>query len=89
MNKEITENITASGEELIDIIGVRFRDAGKVYYFSPGELTVNENDRVIVDTARGIEYGFAASGNEKVPASKIVPPLRPVIRIADARDTER
>ena len=89
MNNQITENITASGEELIEIIGVRFRDAGKVYYFSPGELTVNENDRVIVDTARGTEYGFAASGNEKVPASKIVPPLRPVIRIADERDTER
>ena len=68
---------------------MRFRDGGKVYYFAPGTNQVNPGDPVIVETARGLEYGFAPTGNEIVPASKIVPPLRPLIRVATQKDTER
>ncbi|MBR5680828.1 MAG: stage 0 sporulation family protein [Clostridia bacterium] len=71
------------------MVGVRFRDGGKVYYFAPGQNTVQAGDPVIVETARGVEYGFAASGNEFVPSSKIVPPLRPLIRVATDKDTDR
>ncbi len=72
-----------------DIVGVRFREGGKVYYFAPGTNQVNAGDPVIVETARGLEFGFAASGNETVPLSKIVPPLRPLIRVAEKKDVER
>ena len=89
MNNEITENTVAEISDTTEIIGVRFRDAGKVYYFAPGAIKVSENDRVIVETARGVEYGFVATENKFVPTSTIVPPLRPVIRIADESDTER
>ena len=75
--------------ETAEIVGVRFRDGGKIYYFAPGTNTVNEGDPVIVETARGIEFGFAATGNETVPQSKIVPPLRPLIRVASKKDIER
>ena len=75
--------------EKTEIIGVRFRDAGKVYYFAPGEVKVNTGDNVIVETARGMEYGFVAEGNHLVDSAKIVPPLRPVVRAADEKDAER
>lgn len=81
-NKEFSQDKT-------EIVGVKFRDAGKVYYFAPGELEINQGDCVIVETARGVEYGFVAEGNSFVPSNKIVPPLRPVIRIADEKDRER
>lgn len=91
MNKEYieNENKTEVQPEMTEIIGVRFRDAGKVYFFAPGDNKISEGDCVIVETARGTEYGFVSAGNNMVPTSKIVPPLRPVIRIADEKDTER
>ena len=92
MNNQNTENINASDAALpekVEIIGVKFRDAGKVYYFDPGEIKVTPNDRVIVETTRGIEYGFVTCENKEVPSDKIVPPLRSVIRIATDDDTER
>ena len=92
MNNQNTENINVSGAALpkkVEIIGVKFRDAGKVYYFDPGEIKVTPNDRVIVETTRGIEYGFVTCENKEVPSDKIVPPLRSVIRIATDDDTER
>ncbi len=46
---------------MVKVIGVRFRTAGKVYFFNPGELESNKNDHVIVETARGIEYGTVVS----------------------------
>ena len=76
-------------DEVCEIVGVRFRDGGKVYYFAPGQNRVNPDDPVIVETARGVEFGFAASGNETVPASKITPPLRPLIRVANQKDVDR
>ncbi|MBQ8187678.1 MAG: stage 0 sporulation family protein [Clostridia bacterium] len=74
---------------MTEIIGIRYRNAGKVYYFAPGEFKVRTDDCVIVETQRGLEYGYVAVANSMVPTESIVPPLRPVIRIADESDRER
>lgn len=71
---------------MITVIGVRFRTAGKIYYFDPAGLTIKTGDHVIVETARGIEYGYVVLGNREVDESKVVPPLKPVIRMATAED---
>lgn len=68
------------------VIGVRFRNAGKVYYFSPGKLNIPKGKHVIVETARGVEYGYVVVGTKEVEASKVVQPLKPVLRIATAED---
>ena len=75
--------------EKTEIIGVRFRGTGKVYYFSPQGITAKEGDHVVVETARGLEFGEVMIGNKQVPTSEIVPPLRPVLRIANQNDFER
>ncbi len=71
------------------VVGVRFRGAGKVYYFDPGELKISRGEHVIVETARGIEYGYAAGGLMEVPYKKVTQPLRRVLRIATEDDRER
>ena len=68
------------------IIGVRFRRAGKVYYFDPGELDIKKGDNVIVETARGVEYGHVVCGVCDIEDEKVVQPLKPVIRVATAED---
>ncbi len=87
--KEAIVPISVDAEGNCEIIGVRFKDAGKVYYFSPEGLDVKDNKCVIVETARGAEYGFVSEGNRKVPASEIVQPLRRVVRIATEHDREQ
>ncbi|MCI8429495.1 MAG: stage 0 sporulation family protein [Lachnospiraceae bacterium] len=71
------------------VIGVRFRRAGKIYYFSPGKLEIDTNDHVIVETARGVEYGHVVIGSKEVEDDKVVQPLKPVIRLATAWDDEQ
>jgi cell fate regulator YaaT (PSP1 superfamily) len=71
---------------MVTVIGVRFRTAGKVYYFDPAGRDIKIGDHVIVETARGIEYGFVVLGNRDVDDSRVVPPLKPVIRMATAED---
>ncbi|MCL2531992.1 MAG: stage 0 sporulation family protein [Oscillospiraceae bacterium] len=68
------------------IIGVRFREIGRVYYFDPGEYDVNKGDRVIVETARGVECGEVAQGRTEVPDEEIKKPLKPLLRIATEQD---
>lgn len=68
------------------IIGVRFRRAGKVYYFAPGDLEINKGDNVIVETARGVEYGNVVCGIKDIDDEKVVQPLKPVIRVATEED---
>ena len=53
---------------MAEVIGVRFKQVGKVYYFDPGKLEIASGDEVIIDTAKGAEYGFCAEGNHPVPA---------------------
>lgn len=71
------------------VIGVRFRTAGKIYFFDPKNYNIKRGDHVIVETARGIEYGTVVSGVNSVRDEKVVQPLKPVIRIATERDDEQ
>lgn len=75
-----------SDDETTEIIGVRFKEAGKVYFFAPCGVKVSASDCVIVETARGLEFGFVASVNRWAPNAEIVSPLRPVVRIATKED---
>ena len=89
MEKEIKKTENTPLPEKTEIIGVKFREAGKIYYFSPGKLKINAGEHVIVETARGVEYGFVAQGNRMVDSSKIVLPLRTALRVATSDDTDR
>ena len=75
-------------EEQFEVVGIRFRGAGKVYYFSPNGIDFSEGDHAVLDTVRGMEYGEVAHGNIMVNASEIVQPLKPVLRKATAEDDE-
>ena len=71
---------------MVKIVGVRFRNAGKVYYFDPKNYKIRPEDHVIVETARGIEYGTVIGGVRSVSEEAVVQPLKPVIRVATAED---
>jgi len=71
---------------MVTVVGVRFKRAGKIYYFSPGEIDIKTGDDVIVETARGIEFGNAVIGSKDVEDNKIVMPLKGVIRKATDDD---
>lgn len=68
------------------VVGVRFKKAGKIYYFGPNGLDLNEEDHVIVETARGVEFGDVVVASKEVPDEEIVPPLKSVIRKATEED---
>ena len=74
---------------MIKVIGVRFRTSGKIYFFSPGGLELKAGDKVIVETARGVEFGSVVTGIKEVPDDQISQPLKPVIRIATQDDVRR
>lgn len=74
---------------MIKVIGVRFRRAGKVYFFDPGELEINKGDHVIVETARGVEFGSVVLGLREVEEDMVIQPLKPVLRVATADDVRR
>lgn len=74
---------------MVKVIGVRFRTAGKIYFFDPMKFDIKKNDHVIVETARGIEYGTVVSDPREVPEDKVIQPLKPVLRIANAKDDEQ
>ncbi len=90
-NQNINENIITADElpAEIEVVGVKFKAAGKTYYFSPEGMKFALEDKVIVRTARGIEFGFVAAENKIVPSSEIVPPLRSVERMATEEDVQR
>lgn len=71
------------------IIGVRFRSAGKIYFFDPLDFEVKRNDHVIVETARGIEYGTVVGDIREVDDSEVTQPLKPVLRVATKKDDEQ
>ena len=74
---------------MIKIIGVRFRNVGKVYYFDSKALDIKMGDHVIVETARGVEYGMVVLGPKEVEESRIVQPLKEVIRVATPKDKSK
>lgn len=71
---------------MVKVVGVRFKAAGKVYYFDPGDFEIELNSYVIVETARGVEFGQVVIGIREVPDEDIVAPLKKVIRVADEDD---
>lgn len=73
---------------MVNVIGVRFRRAGKIYYFDPAEFDIEQGDNVIVETARGVEYGKVVLGRRNIEDDKIIQPLKPVIRRATPEDDE-
>lgn len=73
---------------MVKVIGVRFRKAGKVYYFDPLDFDIRQGSHVIVETARGVEYGFVVLAPKEVEDDTVVQPLKPVIRPATAEDDE-
>ncbi|UCC17355.1 MAG: stage 0 sporulation family protein [Dehalococcoidales bacterium] len=74
---------------MAEVVGVRFKQAGKIYYFDPGDLGLEVNDYVVVETARGLELGHVVIAPGQVVDSEIENPLKPVVRKADAEDIER
>ena len=71
------------------VIGVRFRTAGKIYYFDPLKYNIKKGDHVIVETARGMEFGTVVADPKEVEDDKVVQPLKPVLRVANERDIEQ
>lgn len=74
---------------MVKVIGVRFRTAGKIYFFDPGKLEIKRGSHVIVETARGIEYGTVVGEPREVEDDQVVQPLKAVLRIATERDDEQ
>lgn len=74
---------------MVKIIGVRFRTAGKIYFFDPAKFLIKRGDHVIVETARGVEYGTVVGDPRMVEDDKVVQPLKPVLRVATKRDDEQ
>ncbi len=87
---KITETKAVNAEsETVEVIGINFREAGKIYYFAPGKHKFSLGERVIVETARGVEIGTVKIGNKFVPVSEIVPPLKEITRPATKEDMAR
>ena len=80
---------TIQEDYMAEVIGVRFKEVGKVYYFDPDNKQFKQNDTVIVETSRGIECGKVAIPNKEVPDDQIVHPLKKVIRTATKEDKRR
>ncbi len=74
---------------MIKVVGIRFRTAGKIYFFDPLHFDIKRGENVIVETARGIEFGTAVSDAREVEDDKVIQPLKPVLRIANERDKEQ
>lgn len=87
---DVVDDSAASDESgPVLVVGVRFRKSGKIYYFSPNQLDLSQGDSVIVETARGVEFGTIVCGPKEIPVSEVVLPLKPVIRKATPEDFER
>ena len=74
---------------MVKVIGVRFRTAGKIYFFDPGRFHIKKGNHVIVETARCFEYGTVVSDPKEMEEDKIIQPLKPVLRIATPKDEEQ
>lgn len=71
---------------MYNVVGVRFKKAGKIYYFDPGDFSIQKGDNVIVETVRGVEYGKVVTARKQVEEHDVVLPLKKVVRIADQKD---
>lgn len=89
MTENKNTDIENALSEAAEIVGISFREAGKIYYFSPGKLKLSLGDSVIVETARGVEFGTVKVPNKMIPTKDIVSPLKPVTRLATVEDIEK
>ncbi len=91
MSEEIINNEPreVSDNTQTEVVGINFREAGKVYYFAPGEFRLKAGEHVIVETARGVELGTVKLGNKMISSDKIVSPLKPISRVATAEDLDK
>ena len=80
------EEILTLPQEDVEVVDIQFRPGQKIYFFDPDGVTYNPGDHVIMDTARGAEYGICTGGNHKIPPKDVVAPLRKIIRLATAQD---
>ena len=83
------ETTAKNSSQLYTVVGVRFKRAGKIYYFDPNGLDLHMEQEVIVETARGLEYGSVKIGPKAVDQEAITPPLKKVLRVATAKDREQ
>ena len=83
---EINVTVDTEPSGVVEVVDVQFRPGQKVYFFSPAGKTVKTGDHIIIDTARGPEYGICTGGNHTIPEKDVVAPLRDVIRIATEQD---
>lgn len=74
---------------MVTVVGVRFKNAGKVYYFDPGEYNVTQGENVVVETARGMEFGVVTADPKEVDESEIISPLKKIVRIANEQDVRQ
>lgn len=94
---ENTNNLNTAAEDQaaeatvksVEVVGINFREAGKIYYFAPKHFKFNLGDKVIVETSRGVEMGTVKVPNKQVPETEIIPPLKAVSRLATKEDLER
>ncbi len=80
------EEILTLPQEEVEVVDIQFRPGQKIYFFDPDGVTYNPGDHVIMDTARGAEFGICTGGNHKIPPKDVVAPLRKIIRLATAQD---
>ena len=80
------EERNPNAPETVQVVDIQFRPGQKIYYFDPNGLTCKQGDHVIIDTARGPEFGICAGGNHTIPAKDVVSPLRNILRLATAHD---
>lgn len=74
---------------MVNVVGIKFKETGKVYFFDPKDFVIKENDYCVVETARGLECGIASSGVHQVLDSDIIKPLKPVVRLATEEDIKK
>ena len=87
-NKIETEEVAKALPEKVEIVGINFREAGKIYFFSPGEYKLSVGDKAIVETSRGVELGTVKVANKIIDSGEIVSPLKAVTRPATAADVQ-
>ena len=80
------QEMKVSPEQTVEVVDIQFRPGQKIYYFDPNGLTFQAGEHVIIDTARGAEYGICAGSNHKIAQKDVVAPLRKVLRKATAQD---
>ena len=80
------EELTNLPQEDVEVVDIQFRPGQKIYFFDPDGLLLTTGDHVIIDTARGAEFGICAGGNHRIPPKDVVAPLRKVLRKANAQD---